>query len=150
VDPPATSAETLSRTEEAEINGSQSPDIQLYYGDEKDEMKLLISTVDKAPSRSSGLPRTSSPTSEMIKNRDTIETEMFKDEFTKLTNKVLDIIESYGQHTGESASAAGSIWIGRTKFTPRVESFIRNLEPVKMFLPSFPWKSVIFHLMALN
>jgi pyoverdine/dityrosine biosynthesis protein Dit1 len=53
----------------------------------------------------------------------------------------MDVLETYGRHTGGS-EADNHKWLGRDKFFPRVEQFVKNRQPVKMILPSFPWKSV--------
>ncbi|KAK4095799.1 hypothetical protein N658DRAFT_511763 [Parathielavia hyrcaniae] len=58
-----------------------------------------------------------------------------------VAHKILDVLQSYGRHT-ESDGGDKHKWLGRDKFFPRVERFVRAQQPVKMILPSFPWKSV--------
>lgn len=64
-------------------------------------------------------------------------------ECTIIAYKVMDVIQRYGQHLENGpGSPKGVVWAGRAKFAPKVESHIAAGQPIKMILPSFPWKSV--------
>ena len=65
-------------------------------------------------------------------------------ESTKLAYKILDVIQSYGQHlkSDTDISNAGNVWAGRAMFAPKVEEHVIACQPIQMVLPSFPWKSV--------
>ena len=59
--------------------------------------------------------------------------------------KVLDIIQRYGQNLKNSELQGSTFkdqWLGRAKFAPKVEMYVEAGLPIKMILPSFPWKSV--------
>lgn len=59
--------------------------------------------------------------------------------------KVLDIIQRYGQNLNNpelQGSTFKDQWLGRAKFAPKVEMYVEAGMPIKMILPSFPWKSV--------
>ena len=58
-----------------------------------------------------------------------------------VAHKILDVLETYGRHA-ESDGGDNHKWLGREKFFPRVEQYVRSQQTVKMILPSFPWKSV--------
>ncbi|KAL8720598.1 MAG: hypothetical protein Q9225_002562 [Loekoesia sp. 1 TL-2023] len=66
-----------------------------------------------------------------------------KTESSRLAYRVLDVIQRYGQHmkTGEETPDSAT-WAGRAKFAPKVESHIVAGQPIKLILPSFPWKSI--------
>ncbi|KAJ5788030.1 hypothetical protein N7457_003020 [Penicillium paradoxum] len=58
---------------------------------------------------------------------------------TRLTaEKIMDIVETYGSH--ERTTAAGE-WLGRSSFTPRVQTHIAVNRVIPMVLPAFPMKS---------
>lgn len=60
-----------------------------------------------------------------------------------VAGKVLDIIQSYGQHLGNEQNESGETeWVGRKKFTPKVMHWVKQGVPVRMIIPAFPWKSV--------
>ena len=64
---------------------------------------------------------------------------------TKVAFKILDIIQSYGQNLtnpGLERSPSKDQWLGWVKFAPKAELYVEADEPIKMILPSFPWKSV--------
>lgn len=62
---------------------------------------------------------------------------------TRLAHDILDVIQSYGQHLHVGSDAAsGGAWIGKAMFVARVEKQVELDEPIKMIMPSFPWKSV--------
>ena len=65
---------------------------------------------------------------------------------TKVAFDILDIIERYGQNLGKTQSEESTTtkdpWLGRAKFAPKVELYVEAGLPIKMILPSFPWKSV--------
>ena len=64
-------------------------------------------------------------------------------ESTLIAYKILDVIQRYGQHLKvEGETSEGAPWGGRAMFAPKVESHIVAGQPIKMILPSFPWKSV--------
>ncbi|MCJ1389440.1 hypothetical protein MMC18_002297 [Xylographa bjoerkii] len=52
----------------------------------------------------------------------------------KLSLQILDIIQRYGQNTDDG-------WVGKQKFLPFVDEYVKNLKPVEMVLPAFPFKS---------
>ncbi|KAK4233577.1 pyoverdine dityrosine biosynthesis [Achaetomium macrosporum] len=58
-----------------------------------------------------------------------------------VAHRIMDVLETYGRHT-QSGGGDDHKWLGRDKFFPRVEQYVRRQQPVKMILPSFPWKSV--------
>ncbi|RMZ79883.1 hypothetical protein DV736_g6676, partial [Chaetothyriales sp. CBS 134916] len=58
-----------------------------------------------------------------------------------IARRVLDVLQAYGRHT-ECNNENKPNWLGREKFLPRVEQYVRNQQPVRMILPSFPWKSI--------
>ena len=62
---------------------------------------------------------------------------------TEVAFRILDVIQSYGQNLGdEEASKTEKQWLGRAKFAPKVEQHVEAGQPIRMILPSFPWKSV--------
>jgi len=62
---------------------------------------------------------------------------------TRLAHDILDVIQGYGQHLNVGSDAAsGGAWIGKAMFVARVEKQVELDEPIKMIMPSFPWKSV--------
>lgn len=64
---------------------------------------------------------------------------------TKVAFKILDIIQRYGQNLINpelEGSTSKDQWLGRAKFAPKVELYVEAAQPIKMILPSFPWKSV--------
>ena len=62
---------------------------------------------------------------------------------TEVAFRILDIIQGYGQNLGDDdASKTGKRWLGRAKFAPKVEQYVEAGHPIRMILPSFPWKSV--------
>lgn len=66
---------------------------------------------------------------------------------TKVAFKILNIIQRYGQNLKNpepQVSASEDQWLGRAKFAPKVEFYVDAGLPIKMILPSFPWKSVIY------
>lgn len=50
----------------------------------------------------------------------------------------MNIVESYGSH--ERTTAAGE-WLGRSSFTPRVQTHVTANRAIPMVLPAFPMKS---------
>lgn len=52
--------------------------------------------------------------------------------------EILNIVERYGSH--ERTTAAGE-WLGRSSFTPRVQTHIAANRAIPMVLPAFPMKS---------
>ncbi|KAK4120749.1 hypothetical protein N657DRAFT_542630, partial [Parathielavia appendiculata] len=58
-----------------------------------------------------------------------------------VAHKILDVLQSYGKHT-EADGGDNHKWLGREKFLPPVEQYVRSQQSIKMILPSFPWKSV--------
>ncbi|TDZ17109.1 Spore wall maturation protein DIT1 [Colletotrichum orbiculare MAFF 240422] len=60
---------------------------------------------------------------------------------TDIAHKIMDVFQSYGRHILPEGETEHT-WIGRKMFLPRVEQYIRDNVPVKMIIPSFPWKSI--------
>ncbi|KAF0327129.1 hypothetical protein K4K61_003356 [Colletotrichum sp. SAR11_59] len=60
---------------------------------------------------------------------------------TEIAHKIMDIFQSYGRHILPEGETEHT-WIGRKMFLPRVEQYIRDNVPIKMIIPSFPWKSI--------
>lgn len=52
--------------------------------------------------------------------------------------EILNIVELYGSH--ECTTAAGE-WLGRSSFTPRVQTHVAANRAIPMVLPAFPMKS---------
>ena len=52
----------------------------------------------------------------------------------KLSLQILDIIQRYGQNADDG-------WVGKQKFRPFVEEYVKDQKPVEMVLPAFPFKS---------
>lgn len=50
----------------------------------------------------------------------------------------MNIVERYGSH--ECTTAAGE-WLGRSSFTPRVQTHVAANRAIPMVLPAFPMKS---------
>lgn len=50
----------------------------------------------------------------------------------------MNIVERYGSH--ERTTAAGE-WLGRSSFTPRVQTHVAANRAIPMVLPAFPMKS---------
>ena len=64
-------------------------------------------------------------------------------ETTAMAFKILDIIQHYGQNnTDPNETLDDNAWLGRAKFAPNVEGQVEAGQPIKMILPSFPWKSI--------
>jgi pyoverdine/dityrosine biosynthesis protein Dit1 len=62
---------------------------------------------------------------------------------TQLAIKILDVLEGYSKHLNvDPHSGPESLWPGKFKFLDRVRRQVESNEPIKMILPSFPWKSV--------
>lgn len=62
---------------------------------------------------------------------------------TRLAHDILDVIQRYGQHLNVGSDGArGGAWVGKEMFVARVEKQVELDEPIKMIMPSFPWKSV--------
>jgi pyoverdine/dityrosine biosynthesis protein Dit1 len=55
--------------------------------------------------------------------------------------RILDVLQKYGRHI-EPEGENNHKWLGRDMFFPRVLEYVKKHQPVKMILPSFPWKSV--------
>ncbi|KAI9890315.1 MAG: hypothetical protein M1814_004225 [Vezdaea aestivalis] len=62
-------------------------------------------------------------------------------ESTRLSIQILDVIQRYGQHL-KTENGPANAWIGRSRFLPGVEAHVEANQPIKMILPSFPWKSI--------
>lgn len=60
----------------------------------------------------------------------------------QMASEVLDLLEQYGRHMTGSSDPRHSGWSGRASFSERVKDQVRQNTPIKMVLPSFPWKSV--------
>ncbi|KAF6804025.1 pyoverdine dityrosine biosynthesis [Colletotrichum sojae] len=60
---------------------------------------------------------------------------------TEIAHKIMDVFQSYGRHILPEGETEHT-WIGRKMFLPRVEQYIRDNVPIKMIIPSFPWKSI--------
>lgn len=52
--------------------------------------------------------------------------------------EIINIVEKYGSH--ERTTAAGE-WLGRSSFTPRVQTHVTANRAISMVLPAFPMKS---------
>lgn len=52
--------------------------------------------------------------------------------------EIMNIVERYGSH--ERTTAAGE-WLGRSSFTPRVQTHVAANRAIPMVLPAFPMKS---------
>jgi hypothetical protein len=52
--------------------------------------------------------------------------------------EIINIVEKYGSH--ERTTAAGE-WLGRSSFTPRVQTHVTANRAIPMVLPAFPMKS---------
>lgn len=62
---------------------------------------------------------------------------------TQQASRILNVLQRYGQHIqDENDKSAHGQWIGRAKFLPKIEQHVEAGQPIKMILPSFPWKSV--------
>ena len=62
---------------------------------------------------------------------------------TQQAFRVLNVLQRYGQHIqDENDKSAHRMWLGRAKFLPKIEQHVEACQPIKMILPSFPWKSV--------
>jgi pyoverdine/dityrosine biosynthesis protein Dit1 len=59
----------------------------------------------------------------------------------EVAHTILDVLQNYGRHI-ESEEGDHHTWLGREMFFPRVMEYIKKQQPIKMILPSFPWKSV--------
>ena len=64
-------------------------------------------------------------------------------ETAEMAINILDIIQRYGKNLrSPDDTADDNAWIGRAKFAPKVEGQVEANQPIKMILPSFPWKSI--------
>jgi pyoverdine/dityrosine biosynthesis protein Dit1 len=59
----------------------------------------------------------------------------------RLASDILGVMTKYSQHLGVELNISEA-WAGKHIFLERVMRQIDCDEPVKMVLPSFPWKSV--------
>ena len=60
-----------------------------------------------------------------------------------VANDILDVLERYGQHLKTEADGiAPDVWLGKPMFKPGVLKQVKSNLPIRMILPSFPWKSV--------
>lgn len=64
------------------------------------------------------------------------------DNIEHITGCILDLLEQYGRHTNQHTGSQDQVWIGRSNFSERVRRQVRQNTPIKMVLPSFPWKSI--------
>ncbi|KZF20182.1 hypothetical protein L228DRAFT_232708 [Xylona heveae TC161] len=61
-----------------------------------------------------------------------------------LSDRILDIIEKYGQHLPSAAAGDENArgWIGRSLFSAIVSKQVQQGKAIRMILPAFPWKSI--------
>ncbi|KAK8017819.1 glutamyl-tRNA(Gln) amidotransferase [Apiospora rasikravindrae] len=59
-----------------------------------------------------------------------------------LASRVLDVMASYSQHLTADGGSQRGYWPGKPRFMDRVQHQMEIGAPIKMILPSFPWKSV--------
>ncbi|KAH6873788.1 Pyoverdine/dityrosine biosynthesis protein-domain-containing protein [Thelonectria olida] len=57
-----------------------------------------------------------------------------------IAHRILDVLQAYGRHI--ESDEGKHEWLGREKFFPRVAQYVNSQQPIRMILPSFPWKSI--------
>ncbi|KAL8764382.1 MAG: hypothetical protein Q9184_000087 [Pyrenodesmia sp. 2 TL-2023] len=59
-----------------------------------------------------------------------------------VASEVLDLLTQYGRHDTASADSEVGDWPARAIFADKVKDQVSRDTPIKMVLPSFPWKSI--------
>ncbi|PNP78552.1 hypothetical protein FNYG_08100 [Fusarium nygamai] len=55
--------------------------------------------------------------------------------------RILDVLETYGRHI-QPDGEGNCKWLGRERCFAHVAQHVKDQRPVRMILPSFPWKSI--------